>query len=694
MAELFNDPKMKWIRLNDLAGGVNERDDPYALRDNQLSEVKNMVFRTGPVIESRLGQVPYIDKSHRVLSAGVRGAYRYRSSDGTKKIIANSGGSIEADSDDGAFDQIATVTPDGEGFVHFAQHQDTVLITTNNDNTKAYNADAGTPVLVPDLEPLEWDFNTYPPVLSTSGGFLPDAFYRYRVTFDMAHGGDFLGETGAAGNLEAIENTAVEYDYADVDAFGPVTDTNKVEFKRPPDAIMNTLNALGYITTIRFYRSPVQTVAAATKYPYTEDTELFLIGTADFATAYAAAADTVIFTDYGKVELGAQIPYALQFYAPRARYSVMLKGRHWLFNCSIKNNYDATYTDQIHDLWWSRVGARGITPFMFGPGNHEPIEANDGEGGMGLVAYKGKALLGWKPNKTVLITIGDDNIDEDIPDLSINIVDDQVGLAAPESLQVIDGIPVWFSHKGPVYFDGVRVRALGEGLIQKQLLDEIPCGRRRYITSLYDSVSNEYILFHSNVAYPTYNRAMAIFNFNTNTWSRGETIYGVGTALEVKDSDCDNKILWFFDDDTTAFDTYEEDYLVVQAETGYVEGNRALTNIPWKMWTKFLDANSPHKDKEWLIVIVETASVDNIILDYKVDAKIDTEADSTSVGLSAPAFRITDAKGAFGATWKNLGQLGVKGRRIAIGLSGINSGATTKIISIILGYKNIGVTSK
>ncbi|HEX7073342.1 MAG TPA: hypothetical protein VF226_04820 [Hyphomicrobiaceae bacterium] len=131
------------LNVRDLSGGVNRTIHPHLLKDNEVINCRNMVFRTG-VPEKRGGSQRYNAVS--LGSDPVKGIVRFYRSDGTKRLVIGVGTTLKVGDDvNGTFSDIATgLTANREW--HFEQWKDLLFATNAVDPLKQYDGTTVTDV--------------------------------------------------------------------------------------------------------------------------------------------------------------------------------------------------------------------------------------------------------------------------------------------------------------------------------------------------------------------------------------------------------------------------------------------------------------------------------------------------------------------------------------------------------------------
>ncbi len=329
------------------------------------------------------------------------------------------------------------------------------------------------------------------------------------------------------------------------------------------------------------------------------------------------------------------------------------------------------------------------------------------------MSYKNKALIVFKSSSIHVINGGDEEISPGIPDIAVEVLSEDVGCIAPESIAIAEGALIWLSARGIEYYDGTRPRVMSEKV--NDLIFSIPSGRKRYAVGIYDSKQREYRFYFTAPEDSGHtNRSVLIFNFVTGAWTERTSPIGVGTAIEVRDLDSEGYVLIAYDDNSTVITGHGS--LVEKTDRGGTEADGDA--ISWSLETKAFDFGSPHIDKEFLGICAEMRSRSSISVDVKVDNRLDSSVDGDTQTMKPPGRKSTDliweptgegdyrweptavgdyrwaggASGLSGFTYvlpKNK-----KGKRLAVVLSDSNAGRQFELYTLMVAYKEINMVSR
>lgn len=683
-------------RLPAPTGGLNVRVHPFDIAPNEVANCYNVDFQYGG-IRVRKGQSSAIDNAHKNVVAGIRGMHRYRTSAGVKKIIMNSGGTIEA-ANDATLHQFhlgapAVMTPDQDGFVCFEQYKDSLLLTTDNDNAKWYNtAGAPTNTITPHF--LAFPVSTgnsdggvandgFSVTKAATGGFLLKKWYLYRMTWDVTHGGDFLGETGATAAFSMYQRHAVDFT-------GSATDTSMLTIKKT-DALLGLIP--DWCTTLNIYRSGPYD-ALPTNYIINdyEDPNLYQIGSVTKAAILAAPSNGAIFIDLGDRQPQDAIPTGAFGYQPRARYARMHGGYMCLGNVYEPNEspiqLDTTpsFTKRYPDrVYFSRFLANAEEPLAFPVFNWIEVDHYDGEGITGIHSYDDELLV-WKPNSMHGVRIAGAQFGE-VPVVSKRPISGDVGCIAPHSIVAAKGTVAWLSNTGFHYYDGTVPQPLPNTEKIQPILDAIPAARRRLVSGLYKSKTDELVWFFSKSDYEDGNLWALIYSFVTHGWRQEKYPRGVGTAMEVKDSDGTVRVLYGLDDNSSLF--LAGDPILIEADNGNTDALETPVGIQYLVEGPFLSYGTDMLDKRVDAAYLEGAWTDVLtFIGFRVDGRVDT-----TINLPLANKLIAAPTGGKGMKKSNWSEGAIWGKRIQHILTGtsFNGGADFTAIYVEMapqGYRD------
>ncbi|MDH4038381.1 MAG: hypothetical protein OEV86_12965 [Candidatus Krumholzibacteria bacterium] len=488
-------------------------------------------------------------------------------------------------------------------------------------------------------------------------------------------------------------------------AFSSMSD-NKVLFLRPNDYWLSRIPP--YVSAINFYRTPP--LDSFSDYPYDGNAySAFWVGSVSMdsirATTYDPLLGPVIFEDDGSI-FQKQMRKPPLTSPPRSKHMTLHKGRLWMTSPSIKGNNETEWTYYPDLIAFSAFEANGTEPMVFFPESTFPVGAGEPDEITGIRSWRNQVLLAWKANKMYAVLGGDDELDFGIPNISVQLIDPNVGCIAPNTICEVDGGIAWLSNRGPYIYDGTAPRPLAAHKVKKSF-ERIPNNRRTSACAVYNSKEREYTIFYTdpNGTTSAYNRHYMTYNFGTATWTMGVLERGVNVALEVRDADVQSYTLWGLEDNTGTM--LASTPLVQRAESGFLEGFVTPAygdsqKIDFSADLGFLDGGAPFMDKKFKEIIVEASSQVPLTLDILIDNKYDSRAAGTSLTLDPPVSDDTLiwGEGNWGeknwgsslqgstsiALTRNLDTLPV-GKSIRPIISGINIYDPVKIHSITIYYE-------
>lgn len=707
----LSDPSLKKIVVKDFRG-VNEFSPAADLKADELLDARNIDLRQTRSIRSRKGQREAIDRGYRTLFNPTRALMRYRSSVGLRKTLVHSGDTLYADLNDNyRYDPVVSFA----GRPAYHQFNDTVLYASEQYELSSYAPGASPEILRPRMDGLLIGVDRVLNFTATTGGFLNNGYYSYRYSFEIGHGGSFLGETGQLQNTDHIPGGFLTLYLTDQANFSAGSNNGLVRFTRPADLLVNLIPS--FVTGIYIYRSPVSTVAAEPNYDKQRDLNLYRIARIDMAEMRAAPSGTILLEDQG-IPLGIQIRKSPLATPPRTSLMTIHKSRLWCASPSL--NLDGTWRYYPDAIAFSAFEANGMEPFVFFPESLVRVGLGAPDAMTALHSYRNQVLLVWKPNSMWAVLGGDDELDFGIPNISVQLIDGNVGCIAPNSIQAIDGGVAWMSNRGPYVYDGSSPKPFEAHKVQRTM-ERIPDTRRTAVASAWNSTEREYQLFYSlpgeEPEAAQFNRHRARWNAYSGKWTYDKLLHGVGVALEIRDPDQKSRVLWGGDDVPNDFAfpvglNPNSAPLLVLGDTGYTEAAAVIAGgtrhkVKFRFQTAFLDDEIPFMDKMFLALLIETTSSIPLFVDLLVDNKYDSRTLAQGISIPAPASpnALIWGVGKWGVnTWGSFSSSGSTyraisrfadtipvGKSLSLIVSGEAASTPPEISSITVFYKPLGV---
>jgi hypothetical protein len=150
----------------------------------------------------------------------------------------------------------------------------------------------------------------------------------------------------------------------------------------------------------------------------------------------------VIFTDDGR-PFGKQLRKHPLWNPIRTKLVALHKGRLWAASPLIKWNEDSEYTPNPDLVAFSAFEANGTEPFVFFPESTVAVGAGEPDEMTAIESWRNQVALVLKANKMYGILGGDDELDFGIPNISVQLLDPNVGCIAPKTMVDIDGGKAW-----------------------------------------------------------------------------------------------------------------------------------------------------------------------------------------------------------------------------------------------------------
>lgn len=500
-----------------LGGGLNKAASSFKLNDDELRETTNTRTLFAGSIGVRAGLRQYevtADYMSGTSSAAVK-AHRYSRTDGDVSLLVSfMDGSVYADSNNGIFSSAGSVSYSADSMTRFLQWRDTVLAFGTSGVPRAYNTDTASSFQAVSMAGASiYSVGSYltgaEDAAGTEGAWTDGNTYSYRFSFDYYMGDNFIGESYPLhGNIligsynEAVLGVLKYGDlYWKLD-YTPTVATYHFQIKRGALIVFPTL-----AKTINIYRSvgaPTgSALDAAQQNAGVFESDFFYVGSIEIADYLTAAEGDVLFTDYGfagdgSIRLATQETFEA---LPKARFAALYKGMCWYGNISdTLNTFGALTGGQ-----WTTVTQESITNSarIYYSNYYEPcsvrfkswleIQPGDGEEITGLMAWKDRALFVFKPNSITGIYGGDSEIAPGVLDIEVEVVDENVGCIAPETLAFGEGGIMFLSNRGVMYFDGTTPIPIKSKFVD-YYIDKIPANRRARAAGVYDNKNRRYML--------------------------------------------------------------------------------------------------------------------------------------------------------------------------------------------------------
>jgi hypothetical protein len=671
-------------RIYNWAGGLNLKDSSYMLQDNELQDCKNIELSTRGAVSPRRGWRTYEDTAnseHMQASRRnpIHGIYRYVQSNGNKEVVFHAAGELFRDNGSRVFTYLADFQT-SDNYVSFAQWRDTLFVSSKKDNLMSYHRGASTEVFSPSLSGNvpDWPFMVEP---LSEGTLDPSKYYSYRFTFDLYHNNDFLGETVPLNAATANWLTGkVVREYITKNISG-ATGVALDSYTLP----------LSYLTNVKYinvYRT-IGRDAAVDKQDAT--VPFYWLGRIDADKYKQASFGDTLFKDLGYTELsptGQQIQYGIMDHPVKAAFVITHKNRMWYANVVASQDSKSgleTEKEYPYRIYYSEY----LKPITMDVLNWFDVGHEDGEPITGLVSWRNKMLLVFKPNSIWAVLGADVETGFGEPSIQLEMLSNDVGCIAPQTISMGDNFIIWLSNRGVYYFDGTVPKPLKTELVNP-IFNRVQAHRKYYAVGKYFDDIRQYWIAVSDPEVNAGTNALVLkFDFYTGTWARHVySSVGINDFLEFKGESEMAKILGT--NDQRSLILFSTGAILEFEGHPYEQYNN--TPVDWYMKTKYIDCQKPETDKQFTGIMVWAIAPETITVEYDIDSGAVTGSATISpiANVTWDNFNWDD-----GSLWQGVkqGMQLVKlpdtaiGKRIAIKLSGSTKIHPTEIQGITIFYK-------
>lgn len=158
--------------------------------------------------------------------------------------------------------------------------------------------------------------------------------------------------------------------------------------------------------------------------------------------------------------------------------------------------------------YFSQVGQAGA----FGATDILEVFPDDGGVAVGTKAFGDRLLMGKSNGMHFLLGTDPTNFE-------IHTLSNKHGLAAAHSLQVFEGLAMWFGGDDFYVTDGNAVEAVSKGIKIRNIINGIPKDRWKYVTATVIPERNWYVASVSFEEPGFRNQIMAVYNYKADTWA-------------------------------------------------------------------------------------------------------------------------------------------------------------------------------
>ena len=322
-----------------------------------------------------------------------------------------------------------------------------------------------------------------------------------------------------------------------------------------------------------------------------EELDFYFIGSVDIVEYASASSGDILYHDRGEVPIDKQILYQPKRLPPRPRFIEVHKGRMWLAYVVETDPADSTDTTHPHRVYLSVFNSPAVFPTDY----WADISPNDGEGITGIKSWRNKILIVFKHNSMWAIT-GGDGIDPltGTPNISVELISEDIGCIAPETIVLAEGRIMWLSFRGMYYFDGSTPQPLKTENIEESIRD-IPEGKLYDCAAGYHSLERELWFSHADSVDTTENKTIHKFNFITGAWSKHAHPLGAASFVEKQHKNL-RPVFFTGSDESSA--TVLANAGIYETDVGFFDDVSGTSSLGWSFLTKKFDFGRPdiHKD--------------------------------------------------------------------------------------------------
>ncbi len=588
-------------RVNGFGGGLNKAVSSFDINDNELRDAENVDLSLKGSIIPRDGIRTYIPTTSN--NKQIKGMFRYSRSDGQREVVGNANGSLERSVGSGtAMTQLTTLSPSEDGFVRFSQWRNTCYAVSDTETGITYHKDATTEFRSIGLNNL-FTFQGNGFILSDSktvGAANTDlqavSKYTYRYTFDYKHGNDFVGESDPVF-------------FTNLSGGGSYDNSSFITGSAPVDiSLILTKGSeplASDISAINFYRTPALDTSAKTG-RQERNTGFYWVGSVSATDYNNAVLNDILLEDAG-LPLGRQIRYGVSGNIPKSRFACAHKNRMWYGRTPDDTN--AIYFSEY--LEPEAVRATSIIPV--GIGN------SDDDGITGMLSWKNRQLLVFKPNSVWQVLGADIELSTGVPDLILENISEMEGCIAPGTIATGEGVIFFLTNKGLYFYDGTRPKPLNFEKV-KPLFDAIPASRKYFATGVYSNKNRQYILcFSSNDDRPDRNTICLVYDFFTNTWSKRKYFssnVGYNDLIELRRGD---EAIGVIGSDVIEGGAPQSAAGAIHLFDDVSYELSTTQGVIWNASTKFFDFGAPEIVKEFKAVVVSCKATKAFTVEWNVD---------------------------------------------------------------------------
>lgn len=652
--------KDRIFRFPHFGGGLNKGSSPYKLTPFELRDMSNMNIDVEGALEPRTGSSRYEDATGSAPASQEHwavgrvgptlGMYRYGKMDGERELMIQVLGYVYTDNDTRIFTEKATMPQSDDGFVRFTQWRDTVFMHSTGGPMKTYHRGASTEVFNTKnmngsggFRAALWGNGVIQLVVSPTGGSSLETGkdYFWRFTLEFYHGDDFIGESYPLHSGVPLDSSSVPekgFGFEEI-SYSPTPDqtTNHFLITRTDTTIYPNVSWPNGARYLNIYRteaiddateiSPGGTLTTPWK-PYYS---MFYVGRIKISDLDAASTGEVLFTEKGNtLDTSRKIDYQKREILPKPKFMTVHKNRMWSANAVqdwIKSGPNGVEESvpQRSGLYYSEY----LKPVSMKYTSFIPIGEDDGEEITGLVSWRDKVLLVFKPNAIYAIVGNTKDLGGGVIDVELQSISEEVGCIAPETISIAEGRIIFLSNNGVMYYDGTVPKELDTKKIDP-ILKTIPPHRRSRAAGIYVNSKRQYVLAVSSYdADPGENGVVLKYDFFLNTWTRQR--YGINEEIgynkfvEEKRGDEFGRILAATRASVTAAGIHV-------LEDGQYEEVDDSSGVTWSADTGYTDCGFPEADKEFFALYVRANAPSAFTVTWNVD-----EAKATGTANFGPS---------------------------------------------------------
>lgn len=499
---------------------------------------------------SRKGQEALL----QIVGKNILEIYEYRRADGEHEILAfTTDGRLYAGTGPLDWDEVTTGLDTTSGRMAAVQWRNFLLFGNSKHPLSLYYSNGTDPrvAYAVDLRGrLDDDQDDLLTIATTNnGGYLNDAKYTYRYTLSFYEDGNFVGESAPLNVLAAVDPDTPFWQ-TDVDFTAQADDDNYVEFKKAATFNLANYGTAKFLNIYRSFADPEPWTNVDKAYT------IFYLASIKLEDIDALSTGDAFYTDKGNVPVGRQLDYEPLFPIPRADHFAFYRRRLWFGGCEGWSLEDGAYLPERSRIYASRTDQ----PFKVSYAAAYEVNSISGGrvNGMTVVGEQAVMLVTEVDRTHVLVSSYDEG-ELDIPQVQIDPLSTLYGNVGRDIAHTIGG-PTWWSHGGPVGFDGNRLTPIAPKRLQA-LIESIADPSAVRIE--HDRLRRETIYLYDSTH-------ALILDHDTGEWWADLYSQQYGAIRAIVPRNAPSFIV---------LGTIDGNGLVMKANTGYVDGGASPIGV-------------------------------------------------------------------------------------------------------------------